>query len=137
MEPDRVPPLYGLDIETDTAVDGLDPSVGRVLAVAVVADDAHASGVFDHADERALLEHLDRHLAALPPGVLVTWNGARFDLPYLATRADRLGVPLGLQLRLDPALAGQHDPLPGHEGAYRARWHHHDHLDAYRLYRAD
>jgi hypothetical protein len=28
-------------------------------------------------------------------------------------------------------------PLIGHEGAYRATWHGHGHLDAYRLYRAD
>src|SRR5687767_2120284 len=27
--------------------------------------------------------------------------------------------------------------LPGHDGAYRATWHHHGHLDAYRLYRGD
>ena len=30
-----------------------------------------------------------------------------------------------------------HDPLPGHAAAYRARWFRHGHVDAYRLYRAD
>ena len=145
MEPGRVPRLYGLDIETDTAIDGLDPAIGRVLAVAVVSDEPgdgreslpSLDAVFDDGDEAHLLEQLDRHLAALAPGVLVTWNGARFDLPYLATRSARLGVPLGLRLQLDPALGGHHEPLPGHAGAYRAGWYRHDHLDAYRVYRAD
>ena len=27
--------------------------------------------------------------------------------------------------------------LPGHDGAYRATWHHHTHLDAYRVFRSD
>jgi hypothetical protein len=135
MEPGHFPPLYGLDIETDTATDGLDPSVGRVLAVAIAAVDRVE--VLDDADEAVLLDRLDRYLADLPAGALITWNGARFDLPYLATRAAIVGIPLGLRLTLDPRLAGRHDPLPGHAGAYRARWHHHDHLDAYRLYRAD
>jgi hypothetical protein len=31
----------------------------------------------------------------------------------------------------------QHQPLPGHPGAYRARWYRHGHIDAYRLYRGD
>ena len=145
MQSGRATPLYGLDIETDTTIDGLDPAIGRILAVAVVnADEAVGTTeatepveVFADADEVELLDRLDRSLAALPPGVLITWNGARFDLPYLATRAERHGLRLGLRLRLDPSLSGRHEPLPGHEGAYRASWHHHHHLDAYRLYQAD
>jgi len=144
MEPGGATPLYGLDIETDTTVDGLDPSIGRVLAVAVVRDqpsaeatDSSGCDVFADADEAQLLARLDRHLAHLAPGVLVTWNGARFDLPYLATRAELLGVPLGLHLALDPSRTSHHDPLPGHVGSYRASWYGHDHLDVYRVYRAD
>src|SRR4051794_33210668 len=125
------PPLYGLDIETDTAVDGLDPLIGRVLAVAV--SDHRGITLFDHRDERALLADLDRHLAGLPDGVLVTWNGARFDLPYLATRAALAGVELGLVLWADPTCRDDRDALPGHTGTYRASWGGHDHLDAYRV----
>jgi hypothetical protein len=128
-------PLYGLDIETDTTLDGLDPEVGRVLAVAV-AGDAGVEVLAD-ADEAQLLGRLDARLRGLPRGVVVTWNGSGFDLPYLARRADRLGVPLGLELRVDPARRSHHPPLPGHAAAYRARWHHHAHLDVYRSYRAD
>ncbi|GJM39108.1 MAG: hypothetical protein DHS20C19_24750 [Acidimicrobiales bacterium] len=89
------------------------------------------------ADEPALLTALDELLTQLPPGVLITWNGASFDLPFLADRARVIGVDLGLELVLDPAIPGRHDPLLGHAGAYRARWHGHAHLDGYQLYRAD
>jgi DNA polymerase elongation subunit (family B) len=128
------PPLYGLDIETDTSVDGLDPLVGRVLAVAVSGPRVV---LFDHDDEADLLRRLDQHLAELPPGVIVTWNGARFDLPYLASRATIAGVDLGLRLWADPTCRDDRGALPGHTGTYRASWFGHDHLDAYRVYRAD
>ncbi len=133
--PAPMPPLLGLDIETDTAVDGLDPAVGRVLAVALAGPDGVT--VFDDDDESHLLGRVDRFLASAEPGVLVTWNGGGFDLPYLATRAARLDVQLGLRLRPDPSLDDHHEPLAGHPGAYRASWHRHCHLDAYRVYRAE
>lgn len=128
------PPVYGLDIETDTTVDGLDPGRSRVLAVALSHDGFDE--VFD-GFEPELLAALDTRLGDLAPGVLATWNGAAFDLPFLADRARRRRVPLGLTLRHDPTIAMRHDPLPGHPGAYRAEWHGHGHVDAYRLYRAD
>jgi len=133
--PQSMPPLLGLDIETDTTVDGLDPTVGRVLAVAVARPDGVT--VFDDNDESQLLSRLDGYLAAAEPGVLATWNGGGFDLPYLATRAARTGVEIGLRLRLDATLDDHHEPLAGHAGAYRATWHRHRHLDVYRLSRAE
>jgi DNA polymerase elongation subunit (family B) len=86
--------------------------------------------------EPLLLRRLDALLAGLDPGVIVTWNGSGFDLPFLADRARRCGVELGLDLWVDPALPGQHEPLPGHAGRYRGRWHGHRHADAYLVYRA-
>ena len=130
-----VTPVYGLDIETDTTVDGLDPRVARVIAVAVAGPDG--TRVFDDADEALLLDRLDWHLASLEPGVIATWNGASFDLPFLADRARLAQVGLGLRLTLDPSIPGRRDPLPGHAGAYRGSWHGHAHLDAYQLVRAD
>ena len=120
-------PLYGLDIETDTSVDGLDPAVSPVVAVAVATPDR------DHVllgDESSILTRTDQLLASLPPGVVVTWNGAGFDLPFLAHRAGVVGVELGLELWQEPLMAFEPE-------AFRGRWHHHDHLDGYRLYRAD
>jgi uncharacterized protein YprB with RNaseH-like and TPR domain len=127
-------PVYGLDIETDTTVDGLDPSASSVVTVALSQDGVDE--VFTGPEQELLVE-LDFRLRELDPGVLATWNGAAFDLPFLADRAQRCGVDLGLHLRFDPAIRMVHPPLPGHQGAYRAAWHEHGHVDAYRLYRGD
>ncbi len=125
-------PLYGLDIETDTSCDGLDPRAGGVVAAAVCAADR--CWVVSGQSEAELLADLDRLLAGLAPGVVVTWHGAGFDLPFLADRAAVCGVRLGLELWLDPTLDVRR-PLAGHTGAYRARWGAHTHLDAYQLWR--
>ena len=127
-------PVYGLDIETDTSVDGLDPAVSPVVAVAVVSAE-HQHVVLG--PEPELLAAVDRLLSRLPPGLLVTWNGAGFDLPFLADRSRLAGVPLSLRLWADPALGGRDSSLPGHRERYRATWFGHRHLDGYRLYRAD
>ncbi len=130
----RRPTVYGLDIETDTSIDGLDSSVARVVTIALAHEgyDEVFSG-----DEVDILLDLDERLNELAPGVIATWNGAAFDLPFLADRAAFAGVPLGLRLRHDAGIPMHHAPLPGHPGAYRARWYRHSHLDAYRLYRGD
>jgi DNA polymerase elongation subunit (family B) len=130
----RRPLVYGLDIETDTTVDGLNPDVSPVVTVAL-SNPAYAEVFAGREDE--ILYDLDERLAELEPGVIATWNGAAFDLPFLADRAALHGIALGLRLRLDRSIAMHHDPLPGHPGSYRARWHRHGHVDAYRLYRAD
>lgn len=129
----RRTPIYGLDIETDTSIDGLDPSVSRIVAVAL------STGVDElfEGPEDELLEALDHRLAELPPGVIATWNGSAFDLPFIADRATRWRMRLGLHLVADPRMRHRHDPLPGHDHCYRAAWWGHGHVDAYRLYRDD
>jgi DNA polymerase elongation subunit (family B) len=126
--------VYGLDIETDTTIDGLDPAVAAIVAVALSTptEDVVLTG-----PERTIFLDLDAHLRALPPGVIATWNGAVFDLPFLADRAARLGLVGGLRLRVDRTVDLRRSPLPGHPGAYRGWWYGHGHLDAYRLYRSD
>ena len=111
-------PLIGLDIETDTTIDGLDPRQSSVLAVAISGGGIEA--VLDGPDERSVLMETDRLLAPIEAGVLVTWNGSGFDLPFIATRARILGLSLGLITRHDPSIAGRHDPLPGEPGRVRA-----------------
>lgn len=130
----RRTPVYGLDIETDTTVDGLDPGVARILTVALSSDEVDE--IFT-GPEPQLLAELDVRLADIEPGVLCTWNGGAFDLPFIADRAALHGVPLGLRLELDPSILVRGRALPGHRGAYRGSWHHHAHLDAYRVYRSD
>jgi hypothetical protein len=123
--------IYGLDIETDTTEDGLDPAVASVRAIAL------SGRTFDElyvGDEIDILRALDARLAGLPTGVVATWNGSAFDLPFLADRARILGIDLGLKLCLDRRLTLHRAPLPGHAGAYRASWHDHGHLDTFRIY---
>ena len=127
-------PVYGLDIETDTTTDGLDPDLSAVVAIALVGPDG--SHVFDGPESESLTA-LDETLRALPAGIVATWNGAAFDLPFLARRAARAGTRLGLELVADPSIAMRSDPIAGETCAYRARWFDHLHLDGYRLYRAD
>ncbi len=130
----RRPAVYGLDIETDTTENGLDPRVASVVTVALASPGYEE--VFT-GPEHVLLAELDARLRDLEPGVLATWNGAAFDLPFIADRAALYGMALGLRLELDPGITMRRAPLPGHEGAYRAGWYGHDHLDAYRVYRGD
>jgi uncharacterized protein YprB with RNaseH-like and TPR domain len=126
--------VYGLDIETDTTENGLDPGVAAVVTVALAGPGYEE--VFTGPEHR-LLADVDARLAELEPGVLATWNGAAFDLPFLADRGALHGLPLGLRLQHDPSITLRRAPLPGHRGAYRASWYDHGHLDAYRLYRGD
>lgn len=130
----RQPNIYGLDIETDTRIDGLDPRVARVVTVALSwpGHDVTFTG-----PEPELLAAVDRKLASLDPGVIATWNGAAFDLPFLADRARRAHTRLGLELWRDPSIRVRGAPLPGHSCAYRGAWYRHQHLDAYRVYRSD
>jgi DNA polymerase elongation subunit (family B) len=108
--------------------------VSPIVGVALVGEGVEV--VLD-GPEPQLLAGLDRALASLPPGVLVTWNGSAFDLPYLADRAGRAGATLGLSIRHDETIVLSRDPLRGHPGAYRASWYDHRHLDGYRLYRSE
>jgi uncharacterized protein YprB with RNaseH-like and TPR domain len=124
-------PLYGLDIETDTSCGGLDPRLGGIVAVAV----STPTGTVVLRDVEAdMLVSLDELLGGLPPGIVVTWHGAGFDLPFIADRAALNGSPVGLELQLDASIDVRR-PLAGHAGAYRARWAAHTHLDAYQLFR--
>jgi hypothetical protein len=129
--------LYGLDIETCTDGDpapdgtppGLDPRVSAVISVAVW-DRSTDSGAYFTGDEPELLCALEAHLASLPGGVIVTWNGANFDLPYLADRFAANGIAPSLQLRRSATRPPKYSPLPGHcPTGYEATWGPHRHLD--------
>lgn len=127
----QVGDIYGLDIETDTQCDGADPAVAAVRTIALST--RRADEVFT-GDEATLLRQLNDRLASLPPGIVATWNGATFDLPFIADRARVLGVHLDLRLCLDRRLTLGRTPLPGHAGAYRGAWGQHGHVDTFRLY---
>lgn len=126
-----VPPIIGFDIETDTSTGGLDPRSSAVVAVALSGDlgDEVVLG-----EERDILERADHRIAEFGPGLLVTWNGAGFDLPFIEHRARMLGLELGLRTTEDPVRRSRREPA---RSAVRALWHGLVHLDGYQLYRAD
>ena len=128
--------LTALDIETDTSegVNGLDPTSSRVVAAALAFSD-RPSLVFDDADESVLLRQLDDVLRNRT-GLLVTWNGAGFDIPFLIARAALLGIELVCTTRRDPSLPVKYEPPAGLGCAVRARWGELDHVDVAHLYQS-
>lgn len=143
--------IFALDIETDTSplteaekaagftARGLDPRITPVTAVAMhAAGSSHVIHATDCADgEAGLLERVGAFMIGAGAsrdsgGVLVTWNGSVFDLPFLIDRARILEVEdwfSGLELTPDESFAPKYDPLPGHAGGYRATWCGLPHID--------
>lgn len=135
--------LYALDIETDTspgrnrcALDlpaGLDPCCSAVISVAVRDTAARRSEYFsidDLGSEVAVLTALDQFLRDAPEGVVVTWNGANFDLPYLATRYERCGYGSALRIAPTDDRPPKYEPLPSRNPlGYIAAWGQHRHID--------
>jgi DNA polymerase elongation subunit (family B) len=115
-----------LDLETT----GLDPEVDRVFLAALRdpggrVELLEAQGEGDAA-EAELLAALVARVRAHDPDVIENHNLHGFDLPFLARRAERLGVPLALGragppgLRTRPAARGV--LLPGATTEWRGRY---------------
>lgn len=142
--------VYALDIETCTdGVNGLDPREARITEVAVST--SLGDTVFADADEARLLYRMDEFIQHLPPGLIVTWNGAFFDLPFIHDRyalsCREVGLvlaDLGMHLIEQPGLKPKYDYLPGHSTGYTAVWQTtqpfgldlHQHLDISFAYKA-
>jgi len=120
--------IYALDLETDTTIDGLDPRVAAITECAVSTAVGDTVLCTDHG-EATMLFNLDKYLGALPPGLIVTWNGAFFDLPFLYTRRRILSLPpsstlrsFGLRLIPQPGLTPKYDYIGDHICGYTAVW---------------
>ncbi|SEK91680.1 DNA polymerase elongation subunit (family B) [Stigmatella aurantiaca] len=90
--------LHRLQFDLETT--GLDPQQDRIFLVAVrtpegQAETLEAQGPGDAA-EAELLQRLAARIRACDPDVIENHNLHGFDLPFLAHRARRLGVPLAL-----------------------------------------
>jgi DNA polymerase I len=81
-----------LDIETTTLTP--DQQGARILMIAL-SDTRGYEALLD-GDEKQILEQLIERVQALDPDVIEGHNLFGFDLPYLAARAQALGVPLKL-----------------------------------------
>jgi DNA polymerase elongation subunit (family B) len=118
--------IYGLDIETDTAINGVSPHESSVISAAVASADASVCKVFDASSEYALLEELLSCLEGLEPGVVVTWNGSGFDLAFLAERMRIIGLAHPWTLWPSSRTA-KYPPVGGH--TVRAKLSSHIHAD--------
>ncbi|SEU23010.1 ribonuclease H-like domain-containing protein [Stigmatella erecta] len=90
--------LHHLQFDLETT--GLDPQQDRIFLVAVrtpegQAETLEAQGPGDAA-EAELLQRLAARIRACDPDIIENHNLHGFDLPFLAHRARRLGVPLAL-----------------------------------------
>lgn len=131
--------VNALDIETDTAGGfGLDPNRGGITEIALTIPVHDDKGVVfatsDGLTEADIIVEADRMLYSLDPGLIATWNGAFFDLPFIMTRAEILGITQHLHLHAQAGLVPKYEPLPGHVGGYSATWDTsgplpHQHLD--------
>jgi DNA polymerase I len=81
-----------LDIETTTLTP--DQQGAQILMIAL-SDTRGYEALLD-GDEKQILEQLVERIQALDPDVIEGHNLFGFDLPYLAARAQALGVPLKL-----------------------------------------
>ncbi|GJD09089.1 DNA polymerase delta catalytic subunit [Galdieria sulphuraria] len=67
-----------------------------------IAADHFMAFLFD--DERSLIEAFLQQINCLDPDVLLTFNGSKFDWPYLASRCRKNGLSLNVLSRLSHAL---------------------------------
>lgn len=134
--PMRTSPIYALDIETFNGLlpngkkaYGLDPAQSYITEIAVCGPDfgevfALAGG--DSANEADLLRGAAFYLSTLEPGIIATWNGRFFDLPFIHDRAVSNGLDvekeLGLTLSPRDDVQPKYDFLPGHDVGYEAFW---------------
>lgn len=124
IDPSKV---FALDIETSTETiefdgdpaynPGLDPIRGFITEIALGTDSPETSAAYA-GEEASILRSVNTHLALTGPGLITTWNGGPFDLPFIATRV-ALTSPLGIEqygLRLSHRddLHPKYDALPGH-----------------------
>jgi len=86
---------------------GLDPTTGRIVCVGILDSESSFERTFSHIDEKELLESFWRWLESARPTLFVSFNGRRFDVPYLNIRSAIHGIeppypiPLGWSSHFD------------------------------------
>ncbi len=86
---------------------GLDPTTGRVVCIGVMDTETDFERTFSDADERELLLSFWQWLSTARPSLFVSFNGRRFDVPYLNIRSAIHGIepafpiPLGWSAHFD------------------------------------
>jgi DNA polymerase elongation subunit (family B) len=86
---------------------GLDPATGKVVCIGVIDAETSVERAFSHADERELLQSFWAWLDSARPTLFVSFNGRRFDVPYLNMRSaihriqPAYPIPLGWSSHFD------------------------------------
>jgi DNA polymerase elongation subunit (family B) len=112
--------LHRLQFDLETTA--LDPERGRIFLIAV-RDSRGLELTLEApapADEPRLIAELCALIRERDPDVIENHNLFGFDLPFLTTRAAKLGVPLRLSRREGPARLEQYaDPYQRHRSKHR------------------
>lgn len=97
-----------LDIETT----GLAYTDSRITTWALADDEW---GIVRESDDEAwLIGELRRTLERLSPVVILTWNGAVFDIPFIIGRGRLLGLDQSwIVADADPNIIPKYEPQPG------------------------
>lgn len=115
--PDRI---YAFDTETDNSKGhGLNPLKSRFTDLSLAG--LGREWVFTDSDEAAMLSAFDNAVYELPAGLLSTWNGTHFDLPFLDTRFERVGITHhAFTFVPTPQYPPKYETLPGHDSGLTA-----------------
>jgi hypothetical protein len=87
---------------------GLDPTTGRIVCVGVVDTESDFERTFTHVSERDLLASFWEWLAQTKPELVVTFNGKRFDVPYLNVRSAIHGLEPEVVIPAEPGSVSPH-----------------------------
>ena len=119
FRPERI---YSFDSETDNSGGhGLNPLKARITDLSLATGDG--GQVFNNADEASMLVEFDAAVRGLPAGLLSTWNGTHFDLPFLDTRFEKARITEhGMMLEPTPQFPPKYELIPGHDSGYTCRW---------------
>ncbi len=123
------PTLYGLDVLALTDGSPVDPQRARIRTVGISTD---AGAVSFSGDERQVLTDTVEFLTSAEAGCVVTWMGASLVLPLLITRAEIVGVDLGVRFTADRR--NDRVDVVGFDRPVLATWLQHQHLDLGRFY---
>lgn len=112
---------YAFDLETDNAAGhGLNPRKARITDASLAT--AGSEQVYSGDGEAALLTAFDEAIYDLPAGLIFTWNGTHFDLPFLDTRFGKCGIiHHAFAFEPTPMFAPKYELLPGHDSGLTAR----------------
>lgn len=101
---------------------GLDPTTGRIVCVGVLDTETAFERAFTNIAEKDLLASFWDWLAETRPALVVTFNGKRFDVPYLNIRSAIHGLAPEVVIPAEPgSLAPHFDVREALEGDDRRR----------------